>query len=616
MIKKKALADVATLLAFLGIVLIILALISKAVTYDQAKTTLLSNSYELSSAGSVMQELKQSLGKTALFFGMMNTAKELGAHAGISEASMSQASALTPGMDTTNNIPYLAVVRCDAGCRIYKRMPFVFYQDKNAIIGTKPETFSVISASKYSQNLDEVKSGKYKFYLLADVLMIRPGVITISACQKTECVPMQSTDTGASILEIGTGVVKNSNDDVTMTVSGDVDDLARLRLVAVSIYDKGVVESANKLLEEKLNEYQAGATTYSSGGLTVKTTPYESVFLPAGKGVSGALDEKEGFAGGVAWMPNKVTAGSNDVATFGNALSEENAKIRYWLMYWYAEYFVDNFESLAKPRLLNKIDEELNRDYSYSAMSNCGGGFKCTDGTRLYTRDDAFSALNNGLNSLAAEFNTAYKDKGITWKFSIPAEVFTTGNFASAYNSKIEHSTSECSYSCNCHEECTPSKEGGESCSTVCDTCKDTYYTCADKYTRRHTLNHIKILAEITDEKYKTFDAQTKTWANPKFQFFVELDGFDDNYCGGYYCDSITAGATLPTMTSNPSVPDMDIIEEKCADVDGQTCELGISCPNGKSSGSGTCELGAVCCKAVQVVSGISIIGEAKEIVI
>ncbi len=549
---KKGDSDILAVGVVVAIMLIIIAVVLNISNFGKSVERSGNNQYYLTDVDVTLTGIIKSFEKTALFFGMMNATKELGEHGGVSMDVISQASALKPVMQVDNGIAYLAPVECDSGCSIKKRMPFVSYMSYDEKIGTAATKFLLVDANRYSQNMADVKSGKYGFSALVQIFMLKKGAVTIKVCQGAIC-PITETvsETDTKTIRIESSMLANANEDINLAVSASEDNVAVLRQIAASIYDGDVVESPNLLLEANVNTYQDKLQSFSHEGINYKINELRAVFLPSRTGVYNMLDEKEGFVRGIAWAPDRIIAESPEVQVSSEGIAEEDAKIRYWLMYWYAAYFVDTFESLTKPRLLNKIDEELNRDYSYSAMANCGGGFKCTDATLLYTRDDAFIALNNGLNSLAAEFNTAYKNKGIIWKFSIPGELFTTGNFESIYKADPHHSEGVCSYACG--EECTTDEKGAESCTTTY--CEDIYYTCSDKYTRHHTLNHIKILAEITDEKYKTFDADTKTWASPKFQFFVELDGLDDNYCDGYYCDSIIEGATLPQITITPSVP-------------------------------------------------------------
>ncbi|MFZ3077605.1 MAG: hypothetical protein WA139_04070 [Candidatus Aenigmatarchaeota archaeon] len=57
--------------------------------------------------------------------------------------------------------------------------------------------------------------------------------------------------------------------------------------------------------------------------------------------------------------------------------------------------------------------------------------------------------------------------------------------------------------------------------------------------------------------------------------------------------------------------------EYTCTKTSGQTCEAGAACSSGKTSGSGTCESGKVCCKpASNGESKIVITGEGKDITI
>ncbi|VVB59328.1 Uncharacterised protein [uncultured archaeon] len=558
--KRKSSADLAALFAFVGIILTGLAIISSATTFDVANKAQISNEYLISSANSGTQSIEQSFEKTALFFGLMNTSKELGEHGGISSEAVLKADSLTPKMYLEQDIPYIAVALCADGSRgcdtsqTKKRMPFVSYGGYNEKVGTATTKYLLIDSKKYAQNIDEVKSGKYKFYALVQVFMLKEGTVTFKVCRGASCsVTETMSATGTKQIIIGGNALGSSGADVNLTVSGSSEDVAVLREIAVSIYDKDVVESANKLLESNANNYQKSVASFTHDGLNFNVGKFSTAFIPSGGGLYGALDQKQGFIRGIAWAPDKITAISPDVFVSSSGIAEEDAEIRYWRMYGFADYFTDTatLESVVKSRLLEKMNERMPNDYSTSSASNCGGGFKCTDGTTDYPRQTFLDALSGGLTDLTSELNAAYKDEGFTWKFSISGGLFTDNNFQNIPHSKIDRSTGTCSYACG--ESCSTDKDGGESCTTVY--CTDTYYTCSEIHTREYFTKNVKILVEITDEKYKYFDSTTNSWEKPKFKFYIELDKVDDNYCRGYYCDTLQAGATLP-KNPEPIVPD------------------------------------------------------------
>ena len=74
------------------------------------------------------------------------------------------------------------------------------------------------------------------------------------------------------------------------------------------------------------------------------------------------------------------------------------------------------------------------------------------------------------------------------------------------------------------------------------------------KYAHEYWLKNVKLLVEITDDKYRYFNSTTNTWEKPVFKFYAGLDNVDDNYCDGYYCNTFGGGATRPAIHA-PIVP-------------------------------------------------------------
>ena len=434
----------------------------------------------------------------------------------------------------TTHTPILRCPDGSDGCKTKKRMPFLYYADKYTRFGTVTPFKLVVGGGKYSLNLAEVANNEYDLHVLAQVFLLKPGKVDLKACQSTRCATESVTETGFAEIDLGSAVVNNNNDDITFTAIAESDDAAVLREVAVSIYDMDVVESPNKLLNESINDYQKKMSSFPKDSFTLKINPLEATFIPAGKGVYGALDEQQGFLGGIAWAPAGISAESPDVYTSSAGIAEEDAKIRYWRMYGFADYFVDNLDvnGIVKPRILNKLESFA--DYYTKTTSGCGS-VKCPgDTTSTYSVQKFSDALNNGISDLVVELNKKYTDEGFSWSISIDG--ITGANTQHTPYSWKHQWSGDC---------CATDEDGG--CIAVME-------YCTMKYAHEYGLKNVKLLVEITDDKYRYFNSTTNTWEKPVFKFYVELDNVDDNYCDGYYCNTFGGGATLPAIPA-PIVP-------------------------------------------------------------
>ncbi len=547
--KRKSSADLAALFAFVGIILTGLAIISSATTFDVANKAQISNEYLISSGDSGIRSIEQSFEKTALFFSLMNASKELGAHGGVSSEVVSKADSMIPKMYTEQDVPYLAVALCadgSRGCETKKRMPFVSYNGYNEKVGTATTKYLLIDSEKYAQNIEEVKRGNYKFYALVQVFMLKEGVVALKVCRGTSC-PVTETmsATGTKQIVIDGSALGNSGEDVNLAVSGSSENVAVLRQIAVSIYDKDVVESANKLLEANVNNYQKSVASFTRDGLKFTVGKFSTAFVPSGGGLYGTLDPKQGFIRGVAWAPEKITAMSDDVFVSSSGIAEEDAKIRYWRMYGFAEYFVDNLgeNGILKPRVENKMQAVKVKDYDDSrSWRQCPAQsyyfpLTCPPPPEQpsYSASEFSDALVSGLDDLTKDLNDKYASEGFSWKISLPEGGLGDSNVEQKAYSFPHFWDGVLTNDC---------------CLSYDGVCAYYWRYCTTRATYEYIIKNIKIRVEITDEKYKYFDSATNTWEKPKFKFFVELDSADDNYCkdnaGKWYNCRTLGDATFP----------------------------------------------------------------------
>lgn len=227
---KKALShDFVMFGVFLLVIILGSALVYDLFRYSADQKIVGGGQEAISDANLALQGIKHSFEKTASFFGLMNTAKELGEHGGLSESKVGEASTFDPVMRVSNNIPYFAPIEDGS---IKKRMPFVYSEDMNLMITGQEEAFPIIFASTpgeklYGENLADVAAGKYAFNAVVQIFMRNTGIVTVEvyqqscrdsspACKKI----IQVTESGDVQISIGSDVVKNSNEDVWLSVQG------------------------------------------------------------------------------------------------------------------------------------------------------------------------------------------------------------------------------------------------------------------------------------------------------------------------------------------------------------------------------------------------------------
>ncbi|MFH1472519.1 MAG: hypothetical protein ABIF85_06485 [Nanoarchaeota archaeon] len=596
-----------------GVFFLVIAL-GSALLYDlfrfsAAQGTSSRSADAISDANLALHGIKQSFEKTALFFGLMNTAKELGVHGGVSAAVITAATDGDPGndpvpkMDITDGVLNFAVSRCKtvgtSESTIRKRMPYLSYIDANFKLGTDAKTYTVVSAAEYVETMKDVVRGDYQLNIMFNVIMLKEESVDVQICQNANCNGVTTiTTSGTTILPIGNSIVQNSVEDITLIFTGSAADVAHIRVMAVSIYDKDVVNNLNAALNASIESYRQKLKLQR-----FEIEPLNAFFVPAGKGVYETLNNGEGFLRGSAYGPDKISSLSADANLKNWNLVEEDAQIRYWRMYGVAKFFVDNYEAWVKPRWYNQLNTLVDHQIPSNTLGCNSGRLSYANGcpsdpTPQYTAVDFRIVLNSGLDIIAGDISNQFDNVGadIKLKLSIAPDfqICPINSQPSAdenewcsgqnleyyrYKSGLAVNTGKCSSTSGCTGGC------------------DTSNTCYMHYDSRYVLKNVPINVTIIDEKYNVFDSVEKKWVPYQFTFFVEIDIVDDNACDdfGHVCSTQSGGAFGPQTVPPIEVPSPLLYT--CENTAGQTCEAGAGCPVGKIVASGTCDAGELCCK-------------------
>lgn len=542
--------------------------------------------YTLAIRDKEVQLLKSGFEKTAVFFSLMSTAKELGLHGGLTIDSLKNT---LDGIHVTGIVPPLRFEERAASRMPYwvipspeyltecgqtkGRIPFLRVTDMGQNIGAFPTGNpgeSEIEAGivwnvggKYDQYFSEVNAGKYELYVLLQVFFIKPGTVTVECGKGCGVITNLTGDPPAPITTDGTYEYKLSNFVMPVTLltvnmtakenpaDGDGRNVARLKQVVVSIYDKNISKKGNELFVSTVNNYWD--IMYNTLDAENKGSPKR---LQIQK-MDGALYRGEGATtAGIVWSPKGVLAQTDDFIGNGlllelqsSGVTEDEAKIRYWTMYDYADKFAHDAGDLLRYRLSNRLNSAF-VGHAYFDADICGVpscGDPCPDDiTPPYTEIQVYSQIKAELDMIASEY-TALSAPGIVWNIELPSDLFkgcTTNLFSDACSAPekciadnfeyYEH-TSQTMWEVGCCITCTSSDASCFSSSTS-TTCKLVRNRCAMDYDHRYVLKNLKISVTITDINNKVFDPATGSWTNTVFKFFVFLPLVDDDDCGSHMC--------------------------------------------------------------------------------
>jgi|GEM_PF-1956581 len=607
---KKASVDFVVVTGFVTVIIVGFVAMYQIISLSTSEGSASRLQQSIADSEREIQGVKQVFEQTAIFFGLMNTANELGAHGGVSsDALLLPEDAYTPWMQSDSSTLYWAVARCDntAGnptSVIKKRTPYLLNEDYNISVKAASTSALLVDGAKYSQNLEEVMNGGYNLYAGVQVLLLKPGTVTLTICQPSRCATdfvVQTTGvSGTVVIPFGSGVVKSNSEDVDIYISGDVDDVAIVRQIAVSIYNRDVVLDSDKLLTKNINIYWDKAVLL---GQKVTVKPFEASFVPAGEGIYKTLDSNQGFLKGISWAPNKASAAPTTLAESNLAarvVTEEDVQLRYWRIQGFAKFFVDNYEAWIKPRWFNRLNQFSDHYMDYA--DRCGPqsySGNCPPDRVVYSAESFRVAIEDETGKLADQLSNAFGSVDVNWTITVPSSVFVGcpvgGTSASAPAASCNSDNMEY------YQYKSGWTENQPSCSSCsrCDGCPG-QNRCFMHYDHRYILKNVPVMVTITDKKYNVFDSAKKTWVPYKFTFMVEIDKVDDNSCDNYnhVCSTQSGGPEGPKAVPIPDVPPEITAppKETCLEVYGQTCETGETCPAVKLAGVGVCNEGTVCC--------------------
>lgn len=557
--------------------------------------------YTLAIKDKELQLIKSGFEKTAAFYSLMSTAKELGLHGGLSEKALAEndtpwyIKGVNPPLRfeergftplTSDRVPYWIIPSADACGATKERIPYLRVTDLGRNIGLFPKggglAESVMdilpSNGKYDQYFNEVNNGNYSLYVSLQVFFMKPGKVMVECGDGCgEIKNLDGTAPAANITSDGIYEYKITRVNLPVFVlnlnlsaiedsaNGDGTNVARLKQVVVSIYnatlDAGgnklrMAGAQNKLFTGNLNKFQASMQTAldaAGAGKGSKTTigPLEGAFY---RGYDNTV-------AGIIWSPDGIVTETQDylgndklLTLRSSGVTEEEAKIRYWQMYDKAEEFANASKTLLKNHLLARLDTMTDKT-ALETAEICDHSLQppdcqicpSDDLTARYTQADVFSKVKAELDSMAQTYTNA--DPTFTWTIELPSFV----GCADITNKNIS--------ACSAVENCTGANfEHYEyKIGRIFNTGQCSGYTydgpvgddrspyktkCSMIYAHRYVLKNLKILVTIKDEKNKFFDASKNDWDTLKFRFFVFVPLVDDNSCGPasskHDCDTFT----------------------------------------------------------------------------
>jgi len=572
---------------------------------DVSRAKQKSINYYAQTANENIQLIKQAFEKTALFWGTMKTADELATYGGVTEQNISAAAAnpysFCPTMNTTvdsitgKNVLYWAVAGDN---KIVKRVPFIYYLDKDII--ANDITFTLLNNAQHEQYLRDVSAKVYNLSLIMHILFLQQGTVNITFKQDdryaTYFIEDDKKDGIYKINFLNDSFIKStSNVEVRIIgndTEGNIDEVAKIKQIAVSIYNSSVVLGPDALLTSHFTDPVANLKTELginadedikisipdfSGSFSRKTISYDSPI----SALMWASDDK----GIVATMINPFDASINAVELRSRGFVGEDIYVRYWYLYDIGVWFVNNIDELVKARIWREL-ETLSDYYSHDGRTVCGKP-PClvTDTTPQYSKENIYNKIDNALSDLTSDLNGIYNPKGIFFNIRTPRNLLDanqltggTGNtnrfiscsssVESNTNNNIAHTDSYWS-TCAQHGLCGRDHDRG--CTHYASWQNKKYNQCNYRYAHRYVVKNIPVLVQITDKRYNITDS-TGAKQDPTMNFFVEIDKVDDNCCNGYNCmtftsissanpygNPLTPGSAIPDVNTPLIITDMSV---------------------------------------------------------
>ncbi|MCK5334131.1 MAG: hypothetical protein KAJ24_06450, partial [Candidatus Aenigmarchaeota archaeon] len=405
--------------------------------------------YTLAIKDKEVQLLKDGFEKSAAFFSLMSTARELALHGGLSKDSL-----LDDGLPSTTSIrfedlageriPYWVVPSGDTCGLVEEQIPYTDSTNPKLDIGLIPTvegeaeiTMTLLNSDEYAQYSEDINDGTYTFRVLLTFFFKKEGTVRVECV--TGCTEIVRTDgkidpvssDGSYEYTISKVVDPPENIILKFTATenpdnGDGTYIAKLNQVVVSIYDDGITEIQNNLFTEHLNKYKTTMDLVlaenSLGKASITTmTDLESIFYT---GSSSTVV-------GILWSQPGIKSDTEDylgneelLALQSSGMTGEVAKVRYQLLYDYASTYVgvENKQGPLEYYIFRGLDR-LTDVYTPSSKKCVSGpgDLDCTmcpsDDVPSYTAEYITGEINKELQTLSGKYNLL--DTPFKWKFEI-----------------------------------------------------------------------------------------------------------------------------------------------------------------------------------------------------
>ncbi len=552
--------------------------------------------YTLAIKDKEVQLLKDGFEKSAAFFALMSTARELALHGGLSEDALSVGGPpyiadVNPSLRfevlAEERIPYW-VVPSETTCgNTGERVPYFSIsnpQDFLSYVGEPyaPEgasasnLFVLLGNSKHDKYIADINAEKYSLMVLVRIYFLKPGSVTVEcgngclAMEPAGGTPDKLITDGLYLYKITSISGTFATMELKFTATGDDGDgrkVAKIEQVVVSIYDNSIVDDANNLFTENLNPYHNEMKTTLSENSAGK--PSETTIDT----LAGSIYRKNTYSfTGSVWPEAGIRSETEDylgndqlLVIQSSGMTEETTKIRYWLLYTYAEKFARGGIKVLERRLWEMMEDLEDESHPKMGITKYGCHDECKickdDTTNSYDAASIEKKIEFWLNDLSDEY-TILSAPGITWSIKIPADLFeacpkTNPNKEACdppdtcddASENFEHYEYKAgimySFRQDCSEkvrECTKGKKvnSGSAKGSVIEPIEA---GCTMEYYHRYVLKNLKVFVTITDSQYKVFNEATGVWDPLEFKFFVFMPIIDDNCCNNRKCSTYRSGA-------------------------------------------------------------------------
>ena len=605
--KKKA----QLILQFIGIVIILTSLfyfsysfLSKEVNFAEKKIV----NYYIQNTNENVQLIKQGFEKTALFWGVMKTTDELASSGGVSKNTVSNVVGnpvfFCPSMEFANtggqDIIKWGVIGDN---KLLKRIPFLYLMDRDKAVGSI--TIPILNEAQHETYMDEVKKDVYNLHVIVHVLFLKEGTVEMEFVLKDKAgvvlkttdfnllnpapFPLKSTLTTTDkdgiyySAKLDTAFITDSKGSVELNVvarnvvDGSIEpDVASIKQVAVSIYDKDVVLDPNTIITGHLTTPKANLDAELAGLnkddiINIEVGDFAASFsrkTPSYISPVSAMMWSSDDKGIVATVEDPYDGTKDIIKIRSRGLIDEDIYVRYWYLYDAGNWFVNSMDGLVKARIwesLNTLD-----DYDSSVRTVCGVP-SCHplvfDDTTSYKKGDIINALSSGLSTLTTDLNAVYKPNGIEWSVSVVANILDANeltNGGDTNNPKLKCTTisnennnvlHRSSYKSTCVQvgKCTPASSCGF------NWLREKNNKCTYQYAHSYAIKDISILVKIKDTKYNITDSAGQQ-KNPVMNFIVDINEVEDECCNGMHCSSFTNGCSSPFSKLVPvAIPALNI---------------------------------------------------------